>query len=93
MVDPSWASAEAYGEGEMIADGNMSCGHPVQCIISTPYIGEMASTYCGWCASEMRARAAEERIEEARKLLLETGPYPRYPVAFHVQMINLLKGE
>ena len=26
------------------------CGHPVQAIRSTPYIGNQHSNYCGWCA-------------------------------------------
>ena len=26
------------------------CGHPVQAIRSTPYIGDQHSNYCGWCA-------------------------------------------
>ena len=26
------------------------CGHPIQAIRSTPYIGDQHSNYCGWCA-------------------------------------------
>jgi len=26
------------------------CGHPIQVIRSTPYIGNQHSNYCGWCA-------------------------------------------
>ena len=26
------------------------CGHPVQAIRSSPYIGDQHSSYCGWCA-------------------------------------------
>ena len=26
------------------------CGHPIQAIRSTPYLGDQHSNYCGWCA-------------------------------------------
>jgi len=35
------------------------CGHPIQAIRSTPYIGDQHSNYCGWCADIDAARQKE----------------------------------
>jgi len=51
-----------------ISDEKMACGHPSGCIVSTPYIAGVASSmYCGWCASEMRAKGMEEECDKLRE--------------------------
>ena len=35
------------------------CGHPIQAIRSTPYIGDQHSNYCSWCADIDAARQKE----------------------------------
>ena len=38
------------------------CGHPVQAIRSTPYIGDQHSNYCGWCADVEHERELSQAL-------------------------------
>ena len=38
------------------------CGHPVQAIGSTPYIGNQHSNYCGWCADVEHERELSQAL-------------------------------
>ena len=47
QIDPNTSEYHKafYAMGDM-----QLCGHPIQAIRSTPYIGDQHSNYCGWCA-------------------------------------------
>jgi len=47
------------------------CGHPVQAIRSTPYIGDQHSNYCGWCADIARFEREHELCQALTAELLE----------------------
>ena len=47
QIDPNTSEYHKafYAMGDM-----QLCGHPIQAIRSTPYLGDQHSNYCGWCA-------------------------------------------
>ena len=47
------------------------CGHPVQAIRSTPYIGEQHSNWCGWCADVAQFEREHELCQTLTAELLE----------------------
>jgi len=54
MITPPWLvskrrSKMIWQEATEAERELQPCGHPVQAIRSTPYIGEQHSNHCGWC--------------------------------------------
>ena len=46
------------------------CGHPIQAIRSTPYIGDQHSNYCGWCLDVTRFECEHQLCQSLTAELL-----------------------